>query len=88
MKDLIDIDNLEDDIKDNKLSNKLLNKGFYLILTLSVYNYLNYTDFFIFIQSEEIKKKTMAVITVISITAGTPLVAIAETVATPETRLD
>ncbi len=36
-------------MEDDGLSIKLLNKGFYSILPLSVYDYLDYTDFFILI---------------------------------------
>ena len=49
LKDFINIDGLENDIKNDRLSNKPLNKNFYLILLLSVYDYLDYIDFFIFI---------------------------------------
>ena len=48
IKDFINIDGPEDDVEDDGLSIKLLNEGFYLILLLSVYNYLNYIDFFYF----------------------------------------
>ncbi len=88
MKDLIDIDSLEDNVEDNRLSNKPLDKGFYLILLLSVYNYLDYTDFFIFIWSKGVGKGAIAVITVMFVTAGTLLIATAETVVTPGTRLN
>ena len=88
IKDLMDIDGLEDDIEDNGLSIKLLNEGFYLILPSSVYDYLDYTDIFIFIRSEGVGKGVIAVITVISVTVGTPLVVTAETVVTSGTRLD
>ncbi len=83
MKDLIDIDGSEDDMKDDRLSNKPLDESFYLILLLSVYNYLDYTDFFILIRSKEVGKGAMAVITVMPVTAGTPLAATAETAAMP-----
>ncbi len=69
-------------MKDNGFSNKPLDKSFYPILPLSVYNYLNYTDFFIFIWFEEIRKGVMVVIIAISVMAGTPLVATIETTAT------
>ena len=83
MKDLIDIDGLKDNVKDNGLSNKLLDESFYFILLPSVYDYLNYTDFFIFIRSKGVGKEIITVITVILITAGTPLAAITETAVTP-----
>src|SRR6266566_6661458 len=37
IEDLINIDDFKDDIKDEKLSNKLLNEGFYFIPLPSVY---------------------------------------------------
>src|SRR6266699_4209685 len=46
LKDFIDIDGPEDDIEDDRLSNKLLDEGFYPILPPSVYDYLDYIDFF------------------------------------------
>ncbi len=88
MENLIDIDNPEDDIEDDGLSNKPLDKGFYSISPLSVYDYLDYTDFFILIRSEGVGKGAMAVIAVILVTVRTLLVATAETVATPGTRSD
>ncbi len=86
MEDLINIDDLENDIKNDGLSNKLLNESFYSILLPSVYNYLDYTDFFILIRSEGVGKEVIAVITAIPITAGTPLAATAETTVIPKTR--
>ncbi len=83
MKDFIDIDCPKDDVKDNGLSNKLLDESFYLTPPPSVHNYLNHTDFFISIQFEEVGKGAIAVIAVIPVTAGTLLAATAETVATP-----
>src|SRR6266566_198907 len=47
LEDFIDIDGLENNMENDRLSNKLLNENFYFILLLSVYNYLDYTDFFI-----------------------------------------
>ncbi len=84
MEDFIDIDGSEDDIKDDKLSNKPLGESFYLIPPLSVYNYLDYMDFFIFIRSKGVGKRAMAVIIAISVTIGTPLTATGEITATPE----
>ncbi len=86
MKDLIDIDSPENNVKDDKLSNKLLGESFYLIPPPSVYNYLDYTDFFILIRFEEMGKRVIAVITAIPITTGTPLVAIAKIVVIPGTK--
>ncbi len=88
MKDLIDIDGLEDDIEDDKLSNKSLGESFYPTLSLLVYNYLDYIDFFIFIRFEGVGKEVIAVIVAMPVTAGTPLAATAETTVTPETRSD
>ena len=86
MEDLIDIDSPKNDIEDDGLSNKLLNESFYLILPLSVYDYLDYTEFFISIRSEGVRKGAIAVIAVIPITAETPLTATAEIAATSGTR--
>ena len=83
MEDFIDIDGPEDDIEDDGLSNKPLSESFYFILLLSVYNYLDYTDFFISIRFEGVGKGAIAVIAAILITAGTPLAATAEIAATP-----
>src|SRR6266566_635957 len=83
LKDFIDIDDLEDDIKNNVLSKKPLDKGFYPIPPPSVYDYLDYTNFFISIWSEGVEKGAMAVIAAMPVTAGTPLAATAETAATP-----
>ena len=47
-KDLINIDDLEDNIEDKELSNKPLDKGFYSILLLSIH-FLDYKDVFIFV---------------------------------------
>ncbi len=88
MKDLIDIDGPEDDIEDDGLSNKPLDESFYPTSPLSVYDYLDYTDFFISIRSERVRKGAMAVITAMSVIVGTLLIAIAETIATPEIRSD
>ncbi len=88
MEDLIDIDGPEDDIKDDGLSNKPLNESFYLILPPSVYDYLDHTDFFIFIRFEGIGKGVITVIVAISITVGMLLAATAETAVTLETRSD
>ncbi len=60
-----------------------MNKSFYPTPPPSVHNYLNYTDFFILIQSKEIRKRAIAVITTIPITAGTPLATTAKTAAMP-----
>ncbi len=79
LKDFIDIDGSKDDVEDNGLSNKLLDKSFYFILLLSIHDYLDYTDFFIFIRFEEVGKGAIAVIAAMLITAGTPLTATAET---------
>ncbi len=86
MEDLINIDSPKDDIKDDGLSNKPLDKGFYPTPPPSVHNYLDYMNFFIFIRFKKIGKRTIAVITAIPITAGTPLTTIAETIATPGSR--
>ncbi len=83
LEDLIDIDGSEDDIKNDGLLNKPLNKGFYLTLPPSVYDYLDYTDFFISIRFEGVEKGVIAVIAVMPITAGTPLTTTAETTVTP-----
>ena len=88
LEDLIDIDGPEDDIKDNGLSNKPLDKSFYPILSLSVYNYLDYIDFFIFIRFKGVGKRVITVITAIPVTAGTPLATTTETTVTPGTRLN
>ncbi len=86
MEDFIDIDGFEDDVKDNGLLNKLLDKSFYFILLPSVYNYLDYTDFFIFIRFEGMEKKAIVVIIAMFVTVGTLLVATAETVIMPGKR--
>jgi len=83
LENFINIDGSEDDVENNKLSNKLLGKSFYLILPLSVYDYLDYTDFFIFIRFEGVRKRAIAVITAMFVTAGTPLATTAEIIATP-----
>ncbi len=70
-------------MKDNGLSNKLLGESFYFILPPSVYNYLDYTDFFIFIRSKGVKKVAIAVITAMFVIVGTPLITTVETVAMP-----
>ncbi len=88
MKDFIDIDSPEDDIKNDGLSNKPLDKSFYFILLPSVYNYLDYTDFFIFIRFEGIEKRAIAVITTMSITVGTLLITTVEIITIPGTRSD
>jgi len=88
LKDFIDIDGPEDDIEDDRLSNKLLDEGFYPILPPSVYDYLDYIDFFIFIRFEGVGKRAIVVIVVMFITAGISLITTAETVAMPGTRLD
>jgi len=72
MEDFIDIDGPKNDMENDRLSIKPLNEGFYLILPLSVYNYLDYTDFFILIRFEGVGKGAIVVITAISVTAGTP----------------
>jgi len=79
----MDIDGPEDDVEDDGLSNKSLNESFYLILPLSVYDYLDYTDFFIFIRFKEVEKGAITVIAAMLITAGTPLITTAETTAIP-----
>ncbi len=84
LKDFIDIDGPKDNIKDNGLSNKLLDESFYPIPLPSVHDYLDYTDFFIPIRSEGVEKGAIAVIAAMLITAGTPLTATAEIAATPE----
>ena len=86
MEDFIDIDSPEDDIEDDGLSNKLLDKSFYFILPLLIYNYLDYIDFFIFIRFKKVGKKVIAVIIAISITVGTPLVATVEIAVTLRTK--
>ncbi len=86
MKDFINIDSPKNNVENDGLSNKLLNKSFYPILSLSVYNYLDYTDFFIFIQSKRIRKKAIVVITTIPITTGTLLIVTIETTTMLETR--
>ncbi len=83
MEDLIDIDGPKDDVEDDGLLNKLLNESFYLILLLSVYDYLDSIDFFIFIRFEGVGKGAIAVITVMFVTAGTLLIVIAETIVMP-----
>ena len=83
IKDLIDIDGPKDDVKDDGLSNKLLGESFYLISSLSVYDYLDYIDFFISIRSEGVGKGAMAVIAIMLVTAGMLLAVTAETAATP-----
>ncbi len=82
----MDIDGPEDDIKDDRLSIKPLDEGFYPTLPPSVYDYLDYMDFFIFIRSEGMGKGAMAVITTMPVTAGTLLATTAETAATPGMR--
>ena len=84
MEDFIDIDGPEDNIEDDRLSNKLLDKSFYFILPLSVYDYLDYIDFFISIRFERMGKEAIVVITAISVTIGTPLIITTETTAIPE----
>ncbi len=83
MKDFINIDGSKDDIKNDGFSNKPLDKSFYLILPLSVHDYLDYTDFFISIRFKGVGKGVIAVITAIPVTAGMPLVATAEIATTP-----
>ncbi len=87
MEDLIDIDGPKDNIKNNRLSNKPLDKSFYLILPPSVHNYLNYIDFFISIRSKEVEKRAIAVITAILITVKTPLTTTVKTAVTPGKRV-
>ncbi len=87
LEDLIDIDGPEDDVEDDGLSNKSLNESFYLISLLSVHDYLNYTDFFIFIRFKGVRKGVIVVIVAISVMAGTLLVATAEIIATPGKRV-
>ncbi len=53
------------------------------ILLPSVYDYLDYTDFFIPIRSKEVGKRAIAIIAAIPVTAGTPLVATAEITVIP-----
>ncbi len=81
LEDFINIDGFEDDIEDDGLSNKPLDESFYPILPPSVHDYLDHTDFFIFIWFEGVEKGAIAVITTMPVTAGTPLVATAETTA-------
>jgi len=88
LKNLTNIDGPEDDIKDDGLSNKPLNESFYPIPPPSVHDYLDHIDFFIPIRSERIRKRAITVITAMPVTAGTLLVATAETTATPGTRSD
>ncbi len=83
MEDLIDIDGSEDDIKDDGLLNKLLGESFYFISSLSVYDYLDYTDFFIFIWFEGMGKGVIVVIIIMLVMVGTLLVVTAEIAATP-----
>ncbi len=83
LKNFINIDGPKDDVENDELSNKLLNESFYPILPPSVHDYLDYTDCFISIRSEGVEKGAMAVIVAMSVTAGTPLAATAETAATP-----
>src|SRR6266699_6190921 len=78
LEDFIDIDGPEDDVEDDRLSNKPLDESFYFILSLSVYDYLDYIDFFIFIRSKGVGKGAIAVIAAILVIAGTLLVATAE----------
>ncbi len=88
MEDFIDIDGPKDNVEDDKLSNKPLGKSFYFILPPSVYNYLDYIDFFISIQSKRVGKRAIIVIIIIFVTAGTLLTVTAETVTTPEIKLN
>ncbi len=88
LEDLINIDGFENNVENNGLSNKPLDKGFYPILPPLVYDYLDYIDFFISIRFKGVGKGVIAVITAISVTAGTPLAATAERTATPKTRSD
>ncbi len=88
IEDFIDIDGPENNIKDDGLSIKLLDKSFYLILPSSVYDYLNHIDFFIPIRSKRMGKRAIIVITAIPITAGTLLAATTGITATPGTRSD
>ncbi len=83
LKDFINIDGFKDDIKNNGLSNKPLNESFYPTPPPSVHDYLDHTDFFIFIRFEGVGKGAMAVIAAIPVTAGTPLAITTETTATP-----
>src|SRR6266566_6594776 len=68
LEDLIDIDGPEDDVEDDGLSNKLLSESFYPTSPPSVHDYLDYTDFFIFIRFEGMGKRVIAVIAVIPVT--------------------
>ncbi len=86
LKDFIDIDGPEDDVEDDGLSNKPLDESFYLILPLSVYDYLDHIDFFIFIRFKGVGKGVMAVIIAMPITAGMLLIATAEIAAMLGTR--
>ena len=49
-------------MEDDGLLIKPLDEGFYFILLSSVYNYLDYIDFFIFIWFKEMGKGAIAVI--------------------------
>ncbi len=80
LEDFIDIDGPEDDVEDNGLSNKLLNENFYFILPLSVHDYLDYIDFFIFIRFKGVGKGAIVVITAMPVTVETLLAATAEIV--------
>ncbi len=75
-------------MEDDGLSNKPLDESFYLIPPPSVYDYLDYTDFFISIWFERVEKRVIAVIAAISVTTGTPLVAMVETAIMLGTRLN
>ena len=88
MKDFININSLKNDVENDGLSNKPLNESFYFIPLLSVHDYLDHTDFFILIQSKRMGKETIAVITAMLVTAGTLLIIMTETTATPGTRSD
>ncbi len=89
--DLIDIDDFEDDIENEKLSNKLLDKGFYFILSLSVH-FLDYKDVFIFVRFEGMEKEVLVAmsITAIVVTFKTAVKqdVISPLVVTLELRLD
>jgi len=88
LKDFINIDGPEDNIEDDKLSNKPLDEGFYLILPLSIYNYLDYIDFFIFIRFKEVGKRAIAVIITMFVIVEISLIITIEIIIILETRLN
>ncbi len=59
-----------------------MEESFYFTSPLSVHDYLNYIDFFIFIWFKEVGKRVIAVITAMFVTVGTLLIATTETIVT------